>query len=85
MTVELSSDERSISITVTDSGPGLKADERESLARRWAQGPAGESLGSGTGLGLAIASRYASLLGGRLELSDNPAGSGLRAALVLPR
>ena len=85
LTVELSSDERAVVISVTDCGPGLDAEQREGLARRWAKGPAGEGRSTGTGLGLAIASRYASLMGGSLTLSDSPDGNGLRAALVLPR
>jgi two-component system sensor histidine kinase TctE len=85
LTVEVATEARAIVVAVTDSGPGLSADQREGLARRWAKGPAGEGLDAGTGLGLAIASRYASLMGGSLELSDGAGGIGLRATLVLPR
>lgn len=85
LTVELASDDRAVVVSVTDTGPGLDPGQRESLARRWAKGPAGEGPGTGTGLGLAIASRYASLMGGRLELSEHPDGRGLRATLILPR
>ncbi len=85
VTVEVASHRSTVSITVTDSGPGLSAEQRESLARRWAKGPAGFRLGAGAGLGLAIASRYARLMGGRLELSDGPGGHGLRAVLTLSR
>jgi signal transduction histidine kinase len=70
-------------ISVTDSGPGLDSAQREQIKRRWTQGPAGADLGAGVGLGLSIASRYAALMGGKLELGEGPGGSGLCAVLHL--
>ncbi len=69
-------------LSVTDNGPGIAADERRRLVRRWAQGPIGERLGEGAGLGLAIVTRYAELMHARLELADGADGQGLRASVV---
>lgn len=73
-----------VRVAVTDNGPGICADRREQLLRRWAQGerPA-LGRGQGAGLGLAIAARYAALMGGRLALEDGPGGVGLSAVLHL--
>lgn len=67
-----------VSVTVTDSGPGIGPDERERVFRPFWSGD-----GGGTGLGLTIARELASALGGRLELDSEP-GRGSRFRLVLP-
>jgi signal transduction histidine kinase len=67
-----------IAVSVDDSGPGIKPEERERIFRPfWSQD------GSGTGLGLAIARELAQALGGRIELKSEP-GRGSRFELVLP-
>ena len=67
-----------IAVSVDDSGPGIKPEERERIFRPfWSQD------GSGTGLGLAIARELAQALGGRIELKSEP-GKGSRFELVLP-
>ncbi|MDX6482147.1 MAG: two-component system, OmpR family, sensor kinase [Gaiellaceae bacterium] len=69
-------------VTVTDTGPGIPADEQERIFRPFWSGHGGH--GGGTGLGLTIASELASALGGRLAVDSKP-GSGSRFVLVLPR
>ena len=81
MSVAQAGDE--VRIAVTDSGRGLEPEQRERLARRWTQGMAGLQLGAGSGLGLAIASRYATLMGGRLTLESGPGERGLCATVHL--
>jgi signal transduction histidine kinase/CheY-like chemotaxis protein len=54
---------------VVDTGPGIPADERETLFEAFQQGKTGESHG-GTGLGLAIARSYIELMGGRLDVDS---------------
>ena len=65
-------------MAVSDTGPGIAADERERIFR-----PFWSSEGGGTGLGLTIARELAHALGGRLELESEP-GHGSRFVLVLP-
>ncbi len=83
LTVEIDSRQGHVGISVVDSGPGLDAEQRENLRRRWTQGLAGVRLGSGAGLGLAIASRYVALMGGELLLESGTGGRGLRAVVRL--
>lgn len=78
------------SVSVSDRGPGIPAEEREKLFRRFWQGdrhksrPKGsDGSAGGAGLGLAIAQRIAETHGGSLRITDNP-GGGARFTLVLP-
>jgi signal transduction histidine kinase len=68
----------SVWVTVSDSGPGIPAAERERIFR-----PFFTRNGQGTGLGLAIASELAEALGGRLSVDSSP-GEGARFELRLP-
>ena len=68
---------------VTDSGPGMTADEAARLFRPFVQAERGRQSGEGTGLGLAISHRYAALLGGTLDVTTRP-GAGSTFTLVLP-
>jgi signal transduction histidine kinase len=79
-TVELalSSENGTVAVSVSDTGPGISAEERERIFR-----PFWSRDGGGTGLGLAIARELATALGGRIELDTKP-GRGSRFALVLP-
>ena len=71
-----------VTLSVTDNGPGMTAQEAEQLRQRWALGSAGQRLGEGAGLGLAIVSRYADLLGARLSLQAAQSGQGLCAKVT---
>jgi two-component system sensor histidine kinase TctE len=71
-----------VALTVSDRGPGVADDEKESVQQRFARGRAGESL-PGSGLGLAIVRSVALAHGGSLWLLDRP-GGGLTARVVLP-
>ena len=74
-----------VRLTVIDNGPGISAAQKDRLQQRWAQGPEGAWLKQGSGLGLSIVSRYANLLGARLELLPAPDHPGLAASITLPR
>jgi signal transduction histidine kinase len=74
----LAAENGSVHVTVSDSGPGITADERERIFRAfWSRD------GGGTGLGLTIARELALALGGRIDLESEP-GRGSRFELVLP-
>ena len=70
---------RSVRLSVRDTGPGISESERERIFRPFMTGDESQ----GTGLGLAIANELATALGGRLELRSR-VGVGSRFELVLP-
>jgi signal transduction histidine kinase len=69
--------------SVTDTGPGIAAEDRETIFEEYHQGaPAGQGQ-SGTGLGLPLARRLVDLHGGRLWL-ESEAGRGSTFTVELP-
>jgi signal transduction histidine kinase len=74
----LSAKNGSVSVTVSDTGPGITDEEIVRIFR-----PFWSRDGGGTGLGLAIARELAVALGGRIEVRSQP-GVGSRFELVLP-
>jgi signal transduction histidine kinase len=66
-------------VRITDDGPGVPADQRERIFRRFARLDAGRA---GTGLGLAIARRIARQHGG--ELTCDASETGASFTLRLP-
>ncbi|MEO3858175.1 HAMP domain-containing sensor histidine kinase [Acrocarpospora sp. B8E8] len=72
---------RSAQIIVADDGPGIPADQRETMKERFARGA--QTRGDGSGLGLALVQQQARLHGGALDLGVSPLG-GLAAVLTLP-
>ena len=76
--VELSAENGAVAVAVSDTGPGITAEERDRIFR-----PFWSRDGGGTGLGLAIARELAVALGGRIDLKSEP-GLGSRFELVLP-
>ncbi|TYO84715.1 sensor histidine kinase [Oceanicella actignis] len=71
---------KGVRLSVCDDGPGIPAEERDKVTRRFYRLDRSRSR-PGTGLGLSLVAAIARLHGGRLELSDN--APGLCAALVL--
>ena len=67
-----------VTVSVSDTGPGIEPEEEEKIFRPFMSGD-----GGGTGIGLTIARELATALGGRLELHSEP-GRGSRFVLVLP-
>jgi len=69
-------------IEVTDTGPGIPADERERVFDRFYRRAGGGAAGSG--LGLAIVKTVVEHHRGRVALADGPGGRGLTARVTLP-
>jgi signal transduction histidine kinase len=76
--LELGADNGRVQVAVEDTGPGIKAEERDRIFR-----PFWTHDGMGTGLGLAIARELALALGGEIQL-DTELGRGSRFVLELP-
>jgi len=70
---------------VTDSGPGIAADERAKVVGRFYRGDASRGT-PGVGLGLSLVQAVAKLHGSTLELQSREGGitPGLRVVMVLP-
>lgn len=78
VSLALASENGTIAVSVSDSGPGIGPAERERIFRPfWSRG------GDGTGLGLPIARQLAHALGGELAL-ESEIGEGSRFELRLP-
>lgn len=82
VTVALRARDGSVSIEVSDGGPGLPAKDRAAATSRFWRSPQHQAI-RGTGLGMAIVERLAKANGGRLVLEENP-GGGLLARLEFP-
>src|SRR5919197_3133570 len=76
--LELTAANGTVSVSVSDSGPGISPSERERIFR-----PFWSRAGDGTGLGLPIARELAHALGGELALQSD-VGKGSRFELRLP-
>jgi two-component system OmpR family sensor kinase len=74
--------QREVRIRVEDDGPGVPADELESIFEPFFRG-SGAQTGRGHGLGLAIARRVIEAHGGAIAASNRPAG-GLAVEIRLP-
>jgi two-component system OmpR family sensor kinase len=83
--VDLSLDELEggFAIRVTDTGPGIPAQERLRVFDRFYRGTGSDTPGSG--LGLAIVRRIAERHGAVVTLTDNPQGSGLKVEISFPQ
>ena len=68
--------------SVSDNGPGVSAEDRDKVTRRFYRGSASRSS-EGHGLGLALAAAIVQLHGARLDLRD--AAPGLRLNVAFPQ
>jgi signal transduction histidine kinase len=78
-----------IEFSVTDTGPGVPAADRDRIVQRFVRLENSRSE-PGSGLGLSLVAAVAEAHGGRLEIDEGPGrvgntGPGLRTAFVLPR
>jgi two-component system sensor histidine kinase QseC len=78
--VAVASDGGRCQFSVSDSGPGIPASERDAVLRRFHRLDYGNAPGSG--LGLAIVARIAELHGAALTLADNDQAPGLLASVA---
>ncbi len=74
-------DERYVEIRVDDDGPGVAADERESVFSLATRG--NSARGTGSGLGLAVVRLLVERAGGEVDVVDSPWG-GARFRIRLP-
>ena len=73
---------KTVELIVEDTGPGIPAEQRDTVLERFNRLPGTDEAGSG--LGLAIVERIASVHDARLTLADREDGPGLRASVSIP-
>jgi len=77
-------DERAIGITVTDTGPGIAAEDQPAVFEEFRQvGPRSARKVEGTGLGLPLAKRFVELHGGKIWVQSQ-VGEGSTFGFTLP-
>ena len=82
--VSVAVDETSFEIAVTDTGPGIPADEQQKIFEEFHQIDSSSTRKKGgTGLGLAISKRIVELHGGRIWVESEP-GRGSSFRFVIP-
>ena len=79
ITVAVTADHDTVTLSISDDGIGLPAEDRDRLTE-----PYVTHKPKGTGLGLAIVKKIMEDHGGRLLLEDRAEGPGAVASLVLP-
>ena len=81
--VTLSAEEHSVVLTVSDTGRGMGAEEREHIFDRFYRGPDGRTV-PGTGLGLSVVKSLVSLHSGSIAVESEP-GVGSVFTVRIPR
>ena len=77
-------DEKTLRVTVADTGPGISLEQQEQLFKPFNRLGAENSKIEGTGLGLSIAQRLVEMMGGRIGV-DSEQGAGSWFWLEVPR
>ena len=75
--------ESRLAVSIADSGPGVKAEDRDRIFERYERGAAGAGA-EGTGLGLFVSRQLCRTMGGDLVLEPAASGSGAVFTVLLP-
>lgn len=81
--VQVQSTDDWTTLVITDNGPGIPLQERDSVVQRFYRGVS--VMSEGSGLGLAIAREIVTLHGGKIRLAEPPGASGLEVTVELPQ
>ncbi len=81
--VSVSATDEAVTLTVTDTGPGIAAADRQRVFDRFYRIDGSQAQGSG--LGLAIVKNVVDRHRGSIRLETGPDGQGLSVSITLPR
>jgi signal transduction histidine kinase len=84
ITVEVEAKTGEIDVSVTDTGPGIPAEYRETIFERFAQVPGIAGRRKGFGLGLYFCRQVVQAHGGRIWMEPGPDQIGSRFVFTLP-
>lgn len=76
-------DDSRLGVTIADSGPGVRPEDRDRVFERYERGAAGAGV-EGTGLGLYVSRSLCRAMGGDLVLEPAEAGVGAAFTVLLP-
>jgi signal transduction histidine kinase len=79
--VAVESDVAAVTVTVTDTGPGLSEEERTRVFERFYRGSGVRGSVAGFGLGLALAREIVRQSGGEIEVGSPGRGATFRVRL----
>lgn len=82
--ISAGSDEKTFWLKVSDTGAGVREEEREKIFQPFYRGDTGRRIKQGMGLGLTIANELVAAHGGRIEVESAP-GRGSEFVVILPR
>jgi two-component system sensor histidine kinase ChvG len=85
VTVLLGTTEETVTLSVTDEGPGIRGDISRIFQRFYTDRPEGESFGDHSGLGLAISKQIIEAHGGKIVAANRTDRSGARFSVTLRR
>jgi two-component system sensor histidine kinase ChvG len=85
VSVALRTEEDSITVTVTDEGPGIRGDISRIFQRFYTDRPDGEHFGDHSGLGLSISKQIIDAHRGKISAHNREDRSGAVFTVVLPR
>jgi two-component system osmolarity sensor histidine kinase EnvZ len=80
--ISTSHDNKSVTLTLRDHGPGINESELPELLQPFVRGESARTT-QGSGLGLAIVSRIVKMHHGQLDIRNHPEG-GLVVGITLP-
>jgi len=85
--VEVSETEEQVSVTVIDSGPGIKEADRERVLERFYRvgGDRHTSRNRGSGLGLSIVKLIVELYRAKIDFRTSPSGHGLAVEVLFDK
>lgn len=78
------SNDRRLKISITDTGIGISAEDKERIFERFYRVRKSETQTIGTGIGLNLVHALIQLHHGQIEVTDNPTGRGTRFTIELP-
>ncbi|MBN3766043.1 ATP-binding protein [Burkholderia sp. Ac-20365] len=83
--ISVLADAQTVTITVSDNGPGVTDEERLRLTDRFFRGASASASGNGSGLGLSIVARIAAHFNAQVHIGSGVGRRGLAVQIAFPR